>query len=98
MSYEPDSPSAGTRRAAESTNVPGIFLIIVGAINVLAAIWFIYLGIQVSRGGGQFQQQLAQDPMQQKNLRELEKQGMSLEGVIKGYSTAFLISGVLGIL
>src|SRR5262249_48861747 len=53
---------------------------------------------QVSRAGPQVQEQLARDPMQQKNLQELEKQGMSLDSIMKGYSTAFLISGILGVL
>lgn len=44
MSYEPEMPAAPSV-AAEKTNLPGIFLIVVGAVNILGALYFLVDGI-----------------------------------------------------
>jgi hypothetical protein len=99
MSYEPEPLSGGGRAAAKSSvTAPAILLIIVGVLNILCGLYFAFVAFQVTRAGPQIQEQLTRDPMQQKNLQELEKQGYSMDSIMKGYSTGFLIIGALGAL
>lgn len=57
MSY-PQSNYADDGGAAEKTNLPGIFLIIVGALNVLGAIYYIFNGGVILTNPALFSEQL----------------------------------------
>jgi dipeptide/tripeptide permease len=47
MSFEPERYEDPSARAAERTNLPGIFLIVVGALNILFALYLVVNGIVV---------------------------------------------------
>ena len=42
MSFDPQSPDPYASSAANRTNLPGIFLIVVGAVNLLVGLYFVF--------------------------------------------------------
>lgn len=100
MSYEPEEPAVRRRSAAaDSAKLPAIFLIIVGCLNILGSLYWAFSGFQARTAGVQAVQEQAQrDPMQQKNFQELEKQGFSIEKIVSGTATVFILWGLAGLL
>lgn len=100
MSYEPSSP-AGGGRAAEMTNLPGIFLLIVGILNVLGAIYFIISGFQGMSQSKQVQIQTEMKgltPEQKKQMEEMEKAGWSPEKIVQTSAGSVIAVGFLALL
>src|SRR5438128_1157518 len=78
MSFEQDAYSrdAAYRHAQERAQVPAIFLIIVGLINLVAAGFLLLAAYRVSQlPPDQFRQLLTQSAELQQALRQLEDQG-----------------------
>ena len=100
MSLEPEAlPRGGSEPAKSRVTVPAILLIIVGLLNVPWGLYWVYSGIQASRvDPEEIQAQLKKNPAQQKNLQEMEKQGYSFEGIMKGTSTGLIVFGVMNLI
>jgi hypothetical protein len=85
MSIEDEGYGEKFRIARDKANVPGILLLVVGVLNLLAAIWIVYYGMQIKNYSleefnKQLEKQLEQNPKQKKQFEDLQKQqGMTLE-------------------
>jgi hypothetical protein len=95
---EPESPApAPSSSAAERTNLPGIFLLIVGILNVLGAGYFILSGINGMSQAKQVEN-APLTPEQKKAKEDLEKMGWSMEKAVRSFSGGFIAAGVIGLL
>src|SRR5262245_39138449 len=92
MSYEPEGGSFGRSRAAEKTSLPGIFLIIVGALSLPWNGYWIFQGIMAGRAEvtDEVMKKMEEDPAQKKNLEEMKKLGWTPEGVVKTMGGAII--------
>jgi hypothetical protein len=98
MSYEPESPRPSRAQAAERVKLPAIFLIVAGALTIFWGGYLVFTGIAARADVGNVKEQMGQMNAQQKQqMQELEKQGFSVEGIIKGTSTGYIIAGVLAL-
>jgi hypothetical protein len=82
MSFEQDDSSRDSayRLARERVQVPAIFLVIVGLINILAAGTLLFAAYQVSQiSEEEFRQLFSRSPEYQEMLRKLEDQGWTPE-------------------
>jgi len=77
-SYQPDQPERSP--AADRTSLPGIFLLIVGILNLLGGGWALFTGFQASAlPPEELRKAMQQNPAQKQQLEELEKQGYTPE-------------------
>jgi hypothetical protein len=95
MSYMPDEGGrldVDVERARAKTNAPGLFLIVVGVLNLLGALgWLGFAYVMTTPTGAQaLDQALQQNPEYRK---QLEDAGMSKEDLLKTYQTMFGVSG-----
>jgi hypothetical protein len=92
--------------AADRANLPGTFLLIVGALNIIGSLYLLYNGVQVMmltpEQRQQAEQELQENPEQRERLKELEKQGFSLEklfNMISGFGLTWgglaLVAGIV---
>jgi hypothetical protein len=92
-----DARSGGSRAAMDRVNVPGILLIVVGILNLLAGGWSTFRGVMVlsvdKAAAAQAQQQLTE---QQK--KEMEQLGWSVEGMVQKIGGGILVIGIIGLL
>jgi hypothetical protein len=69
-------------KVKQRVQLPAIFLIIVGALNVLLSLACFYFGVSAMViPPEQFEKEIKNNPSQQKRLDELRKQGWSEEGI-----------------
>jgi len=68
--------------------MPGIFLAVIGVINVLAAGYLLFSAYQVAQlPPGEFDKQIEQlSPQQQQQLQELKRMGWTTEKILSVYS------------
>ncbi len=93
MSYEPEPYDTDHAAAAQRTKLPGIFLIVIGVLNILAACYFLLLpGFQIRNiPPAEFERAKEQmTDVQKRQLEELQKQGWTLEELMSLMSRLFL--------
>ena len=89
MSNEEVPYTEQEQRALTRTNVPGLFLIVTGILNMVAAVMILMAGVQQSRmTPDEFERAVSTD-----QLKELQKQGWTVEQVKRLASTIFLVLG-----
>jgi hypothetical protein len=89
MSNEEGQYTELEQRALTRTNVPGLFLIVTGILNMVAALMLLMTGVQQSRmTPDEFERAVSTD-----QLKELQKQGWTVEQVKRLASTIFLFLG-----
>lgn len=77
------------QRALTRTNVPGLFLIVTGILNMMAALMLLMTGVQQSRmAPDDFERAISSE-----QLKELQKQGWNVEQIKRLASTIFLVWG-----
>lgn len=103
MSYEPEYPSSGrSSAAAQKTSLPGIFLIVVGILNLLWCGYLTFSGF-MTRGANinEAMRQIEQDPakkMQAEQIQQMEKMGYDPQKIVQAYGTGFMVLGVVGMI
>jgi Na+-translocating ferredoxin:NAD+ oxidoreductase RnfD subunit len=79
MSLEPESLESVKPPRANRTLLPGIFLIVVGALNMAAAIPAVAVGIRfMTMPVEELERVMKEDPNVQRQMAELKKQGTNL--------------------
>lgn len=93
MHYEPD-PIPPTAAVRERVSMPGIFLAVIGVINVLAACFFLFRGYQAAQTTpAEFDKKMEQLPPQQRQQVQdfLKQVGWSTEKFLS-VATEFLLT------
>jgi hypothetical protein len=102
-----DGINPAESRAAERVKLPAIFLIVVGALNVLGALFCIFQGV---KGMGQqeeihkgFEQGIQQElgkktELSKQDKEQAEQMAKSMEKFVTGTPVAMLIAGIIGLL
>jgi hypothetical protein len=107
MSYDPNIPDLPERlprsTAAEKVNLPGIFLIVVGILNVLGSLYFAFEGVRgLTTSAADIEQKKKEmSAEERRRLEEAEKAGFSAEKltqIARGSAGVTLAVGVLGVL
>jgi hypothetical protein len=89
MSNEEGPYTEHEQRALTRTNVPGLFLIVTGILNMVAALMLLLTGVQHSRmAPDEFERAMPAD-----QLKELQKQGWTVEQLKRLVSTIVLVWG-----
>src|SRR5437879_4450052 len=91
MSLEPENLEP-TPTAANRTLLPGIFLIVVGVLNLVGAggsfaLGFMFMGIPVE----ELERQLQNDPGQRRRMADLQKQGYNVTA--KDFRNIYIYGG-----
>jgi hypothetical protein len=97
MSYEPDSYGPEPGGAAARTNAPGIFLIVTGILNLLAALGCGGFAVMFAVVPNEMLEQAIQQQSPEQR-RAMEDQGIGPEQLRKIYVYGGGIPGVLGLL
>jgi hypothetical protein len=104
MSYDPQNYGAygpGPRggSAASRTSVPGILLLIVGVVNLLASFGlFVYMFFFLSVPVEELERQMENNPQQRKQLEDLKKEGYTIQQIKNMGATMLGVSGGLTLL
>jgi hypothetical protein len=104
MSYEPEEADelhlGGPSRGLEKVKLPAIFLIITAVLNLLLGGYLIFNSVVIFYAPADVMKEaMKQQPeVNRKQIEELEKQGFSLDKILKGYAGAFLAIGALSII
>jgi hypothetical protein len=89
MSNEEGPYTQHEQRALTRTNVPGLFLIVAGVLNMVAALMILMAGVQLSRmPPDDFERAIPGD-----QLKEWQKPGWTVEQIKRLWSTIILVSG-----
>lgn len=85
---DPDRDAEAVKAAArEKALLPGILLIAVGLLNLVAGLGAIGIGLAVMGvPPEQLEKQLAQHPQQAQNLEQMKKAGYKIEDILKIYT------------
>jgi hypothetical protein len=96
----PLDPEAARARARERVTLPAIFLIIIGAFNILLGGFSALNGLAARNIPAEEikEQSIKSDPKNQKAFDDLAKQGYSFETVLSVVVNGMLIGGLLGVL
>lgn len=97
MSYEPDMPAPSSSVARDKVSLPGIFLLIVGILNILFALYNTFSGAMAMM---QPQQAAAQmkEGMSAEDRKKLEELGWSPEKLMQKMGVGFVVVSVIGLL
>src|SRR5262245_22429703 len=98
MNYESDPvPPPAPLAIRERVSMPGIFLAVIGVINVLVALYLLVEGMQLSRySPDEFEKQMEQQlttAEQKKQWQELKQMGWTAEKILSVGSTVSYIWG-----
>jgi hypothetical protein len=101
MSYEPEEYVPRQRFNTAKTTVPGVFLIIIGILNALVAVYLLFIGFQVMNTPAADLERVI-SAQQRKQLQEMEKAGYTMEqikqivaGVYFGLGGVGAVAGLL---
>src|SRR5262245_11888836 len=105
MSYEPD-PSPPPSAARERVSMPGVFLAVIGGINILAAAYLLFSGYQSSQIDPKvFEKEILEKQVNPQQLQDLKKAGWTAEKLVSvsimisyGWGAVALLCGLVSVL